>query len=206
MAATPHVRNSLFRHLFPGPSLSSTFHPSLFTLRFSLFHFFTFSLASVHISQSTVIQITVGQKSPPKTPRILMNLHGLIVLFFACECVFCITNVAKYRPPCSGFEHGRGEHEVFMTTTSNRKCRPYEWLPNCATAFRFLSGDKVMKFLHGPLAAALCLSLVASGFGESAASEKAASRPAYSGPIQGDERILHALNRFTFGPRPGDLE
>ncbi len=24
--------------------------------------------------------------------------------------------------------------------------------------------------------------------------------------IEGDERILHALNRFTFGPRPGDLE
>ncbi len=24
--------------------------------------------------------------------------------------------------------------------------------------------------------------------------------------MQGDERVLHALNRFTFGPRPGDLE
>src|ERR1700753_1566362 len=23
--------------------------------------------------------------------------------------------------------------------------------------------------------------------------------------IQGDERVLHALNRFTFGPRPGDV-
>ena len=34
-----------------------------------------------------------------------------------------------------------------------------------------------------------------------------AQRPAYqSTQIQGDERILHALNRFTFGPRPGDLE
>jgi uncharacterized protein (DUF1800 family) len=32
-------------------------------------------------------------------------------------------------------------------------------------------------------------------------------RPAYqSTQIQGDQRILHALNRFTFGPRPGDLE
>jgi len=27
-----------------------------------------------------------------------------------------------------------------------------------------------------------------------------------SGQLHGDERILHALNRFTFGPRPGDLE
>jgi uncharacterized protein (DUF1800 family) len=32
-------------------------------------------------------------------------------------------------------------------------------------------------------------------------------RPAYkSSQLQGDERILHALNRFTFGPAPGDLE
>ncbi|MGA7341119.1 MAG: DUF1800 family protein, partial [Terracidiphilus sp.] len=32
-------------------------------------------------------------------------------------------------------------------------------------------------------------------------------RPEYkSDQMQGDERILHALNRFTFGPRPGDLE
>jgi uncharacterized protein (DUF1800 family) len=26
-----------------------------------------------------------------------------------------------------------------------------------------------------------------------------------SGQIQGDERVLHVLNRFTFGPRPGDV-
>jgi uncharacterized protein (DUF1800 family) len=68
-----------------------------------------------------------------------------------------------------------------------------------------------MKFLHGPWAATLCLSLVASstpGFGETATttSEKAANRPAYPKPIQGDERISHALNRFTFGPRSGDVE
>jgi uncharacterized protein (DUF1800 family) len=40
-----------------------------------------------------------------------------------------------------------------------------------------------------------------SGFGSMKA------RPPYqSGQLHGDERILHALNRFTFGPRPGDLE
>jgi uncharacterized protein (DUF1800 family) len=34
-----------------------------------------------------------------------------------------------------------------------------------------------------------------------------AQRPEYSsGQIRGDERILHALNRFTFGPRAGDVE
>jgi uncharacterized protein (DUF1800 family) len=33
------------------------------------------------------------------------------------------------------------------------------------------------------------------------------SRPAYqSEQLHGDDRILHALNRFTFGPRPGDLD
>ena len=36
---------------------------------------------------------------------------------------------------------------------------------------------------------------------------KAKPRQNYeSGQLRGDERILHALNRFTFGPRPGDLE
>jgi len=41
--------------------------------------------------------------------------------------------------------------------------------------------------------------------------ETASARPAYvskqiQGQMQGDERIVHALDRFTFGPRPGDLE
>jgi len=36
---------------------------------------------------------------------------------------------------------------------------------------------------------------------------EAASRPDYrSTELHGDQRTLHALNRFTFGPRPGDLE
>jgi uncharacterized protein (DUF1800 family) len=36
---------------------------------------------------------------------------------------------------------------------------------------------------------------------------RASTRPAYqSNELEGDARILHALNRFTFGPRPGDLE
>jgi uncharacterized protein (DUF1800 family) len=38
-------------------------------------------------------------------------------------------------------------------------------------------------------------------------SARAVNRREYvSSQFQGDERILHALNRFTFGPRPGDLE
>jgi uncharacterized protein (DUF1800 family) len=35
----------------------------------------------------------------------------------------------------------------------------------------------------------------------------ASTRPGYeAGQMHGDERIVHALNRFTFGLRPGDLE
>jgi uncharacterized protein (DUF1800 family) len=61
----------------------------------------------------------------------------------------------------------------------------------------------------------MCLSLVgpsAPVFGQSApapgqAPRHPVTRPAYqSGQLHGDERILHALNRFTFGARPGDLE
>jgi hypothetical protein len=33
-----------------------------------------------------------------------------------------------------------------------------------------------------------------------------ARQPYQSGELQGDDRILQALNRFTFGARPGDLE
>lgn len=40
-----------------------------------------------------------------------------------------------------------------------------------------------------------------------AAITKIQHRPAYqAGQLEGDDRILQALNRFTFGPRPGDLE
>ena len=47
----------------------------------------------------------------------------------------------------------------------------------------------------------------ASGSPSGGAIANARDRPAYhSTQLQGDERILHALNRFTFGPRPGDLE
>jgi uncharacterized protein (DUF1800 family) len=41
----------------------------------------------------------------------------------------------------------------------------------------------------------------------SAASDKEAKRSAtHSAELGGDARILHALNRFAFGPRPGDLD
>ncbi|HUV71019.1 MAG TPA: DUF1800 domain-containing protein [Terracidiphilus sp.] len=73
-----------------------------------------------------------------------------------------------------------------------------------------------MESLRRPLAAILCLLLCSpASLGytqqvpsptEPAAAHKKA-RPAYSSKqLRGDQRILQALNRFTFGPRPGDVE
>ena len=76
-----------------------------------------------------------------------------------------------------------------------------------------------MQFCHGPLTAVLCLSLICpaapaqSLLSDSApsapdrAQKHASERPPYhSTQLQGDARILHALSRFTFGPRPGDVD
>jgi uncharacterized protein (DUF1800 family) len=65
-----------------------------------------------------------------------------------------------------------------------------------------------MKFLQVPLAAALSVSLAAGsapGMAALGATADQAARSTYRPQMQGDQRILHALNRFTFGPRPGDL-
>jgi uncharacterized protein (DUF1800 family) len=70
------------------------------------------------------------------------------------------------------------------------------------------------SFLARPLAAVMCLCLSASPVplpalaSPSPASSLAVdhSRPPAAGELTSDERILHALNRFTFGPRPGDVE
>ena len=67
-----------------------------------------------------------------------------------------------------------------------------------------------MQFLQGPLTAVLCLSLfsqpVAFADSDKPAPKHGARAEYRSTQLQGDERILHALNRLTFGPRPGDLE
>ena len=65
-----------------------------------------------------------------------------------------------------------------------------------------------MNALRGTLARLLICNLLAPAPMMAAApvahspSARAAGAPA---PLEGDQRILHALNRFTFGPRPGDL-
>ena len=73
-----------------------------------------------------------------------------------------------------------------------------------------------MESLRGPFALFLCCCLCAPvppGIAEPPpapvhpAAAVAAPRPRYrSSQLHGDARILQALNRFTFGPRPGDLE
>ena len=72
-----------------------------------------------------------------------------------------------------------------------------------------------MESLKSGLAVALCCTLCAPvpyGYAQDAPAPDAqpsrhAHRPAYrSAELDGNERILQALNRFTFGPRPGDVE
>ena len=76
-----------------------------------------------------------------------------------------------------------------------------------------------MRSLHGLTAILLCYTLcvpVPISAAQQAADPNqppanAKSRPnnapnSAPGQLRGDERILHALNRFTFGPRTGDLE
>ncbi|HWW97405.1 MAG TPA: DUF1800 domain-containing protein [Edaphobacter sp.] len=53
------------------------------------------------------------------------------------------------------------------------------------------------------MAGVLCVLMV----GQPVVAAAAASKPgaASTKQIQGEQRVLHALNRFTFGPRPGDI-
>ena len=72
-----------------------------------------------------------------------------------------------------------------------------------------------MQALERSLVALLCVGLLMApvpGWSQTSTPQtkqrtSSKSRPAYqSDQLQGDARILHALNRFTFGPRPGDIE
>ncbi len=65
-----------------------------------------------------------------------------------------------------------------------------------------------MQPLRGAFAVLLICDLCwPAPYALAASTDGPAARPAYvSTQLQGDQRILHALNRFTFGPRAGDLE
>jgi uncharacterized protein (DUF1800 family) len=70
-----------------------------------------------------------------------------------------------------------------------------------------------MKTLQSPLAVLLCCALISPAsldYSQEPApareSRKPVARSEYSSQqIEGDQRIVHALNRFTFGPRPSDI-
>jgi hypothetical protein len=61
-----------------------------------------------------------------------------------------------------------------------------------------------MDSLQALTAGVLCVLMVEQPMVAAAAVKKAA-KTAPVKQIEGQERVLHALNRFTFGPRPGDL-
>ena len=73
-----------------------------------------------------------------------------------------------------------------------------------------------MERFRGSLAALMCLSLLSPPGSvwpqtspapvSKAPPPTPARQPNRPGQLRGDERVLHALNRFTFGPRPGDLD
>jgi uncharacterized protein (DUF1800 family) len=68
-----------------------------------------------------------------------------------------------------------------------------------------LSGGRVNSSLEAAIAALLCTLLVVSPTPAVAAAKKKKPAPE-AAQIQGDARVLHALNRLTFGPRQGDVE
>ena len=62
--------------------------------------------------------------------------------------------------------------------------------------------------VRGALVGGLCVGMVAQPlYAAEGAGGGGAKKPvaAAAGQIQGQERVLHALNRLTFGPRPGDV-
>jgi uncharacterized protein (DUF1800 family) len=60
--------------------------------------------------------------------------------------------------------------------------------------------------MQGTIAAIVCASILFPLDGVAAPSDHPPTPRHESSQLQGDQRILHALNRFTFGPRPDDLE
>src|ERR1700729_179856 len=68
--------------------------------------------------------------------------------------------------------------------------------------FRQGSADVLTSSVRALVSSVLCVLMVEQPMVAAAAITKAG---ASTKQIQGQERVLHALNRFTFGPRPGDV-
>jgi uncharacterized protein (DUF1800 family) len=69
--------------------------------------------------------------------------------------------------------------------------------------FRARSTEILMSSMWTLLSGVLCVLMVEQPVMAAALVKKVAAPSVQQ--IQGDERVLHVLNRFTFGPRPGDV-
>jgi uncharacterized protein (DUF1800 family) len=68
--------------------------------------------------------------------------------------------------------------------------------------FRQGSAEVLTNSMRDLVAGVLCMSMVGQPMVAAATVSK---KPVAAQQIQGEQRVLHALNRFTFGPRPGDI-
>jgi uncharacterized protein (DUF1800 family) len=71
--------------------------------------------------------------------------------------------------------------------------------------FKQGSAAVLMSSVRALMSGVLCVLMVEQPLVAAAAVIKGTSTKQIRNQIQGDQRILHALNRFTFGPRPGDV-
>ncbi len=69
--------------------------------------------------------------------------------------------------------------------------------------FKQESAEILLSSARALLSGVLCVLMVEQPLMAAAAAAKPVA--ASTEQIQGEQRILHALNRFTFGPRPGDV-
>ncbi len=71
--------------------------------------------------------------------------------------------------------------------------------------FRRGSAEVLMGAVRALMAGFLCVLMAVQPMVAAATVNKPGGSSAKQGQIQGQQRVLHALNRFTFGPRPGDV-
>src|SRR5260370_12523478 len=69
--------------------------------------------------------------------------------------------------------------------------------------FRQGAAEVLMNSMRALVAGGLCVLMVEQPVMAAAAVSNPVA--ASTQQIQGEQRVLHALNRFTFGPRPGDV-
>ncbi len=71
--------------------------------------------------------------------------------------------------------------------------------------FKVKSASVLVCSVRALMAGLLCVLMVAQPVAAGAAVKKSTKAKVKEKPIQGQDRVLHTLNRFTFGPRPGDV-